>query len=69
MTDTRSMTYSIPDFKIKDVQDRISGLSTCSSLRELAQVVGKLSSVERAVGPIIRVMLRSSHQVLAQAVD
>ena len=69
VTDTRSMTYSIPDFKVQDIQKRIGELSTQSSLRELAQVVGKLSSVERAVGPVVRVMLRSSHQVIAQAVE
>ena len=61
------MTYSIPDFKISDIKERISKLSRFSSLRELAHVVGKISSVESAVGPVVRVMLRSSHQILAQA--
>ena len=67
VTDTKTMTYSIPDFKISDIKERISKLSRFSSLRELAHVVGKISSVERAVGPVVRVMLRSSHQILAQA--
>ena len=66
VTDT-TMTYSIPDFKISDIKERISKLSRFSSLRELAHVVGKISSVESAVGPVVRVMLRSSHQILAQA--
>ena len=69
VTDTLSMKYSLPEFKMEDIKRRISEISEKSSLRELAHVVGKIASVERAVGPVVRVMLRSSHQVIAQAVE
>ena len=68
-TNTLSMIYTIPDFKLLDIKKRICDLSSPTSVRVLAQVVGKLVSVERAVGPVVRVMLRSSHQVLAKAVQ
>ena len=38
-------------------------------LRQFAKIVGKLISVQRAVGPVIRIMLRSSHQFLAVQVQ
>ena len=49
VTDTLSMMYSLPDFKMEDIKRRISEIIEKSSLRELAHVVGKIASVERAV--------------------
>ena len=64
-TDTELMCYSIPDFKVIHLKDQISAVSSTMVLRQFAKIVGKLISVQRAIGPVIRIMLRSSHQFLA----
>ena len=68
-TDTKSMTYSIPTFKIEDLEDRIEKLISPTTVTHLAQVTGKLASVQRAVGPIVPIMIRSSYQVIASHVE
>ena len=68
-TNTELMSYSIPEFKVNHLRDQISGVSSKMILREFARVVGKLSSVERAVGPFIRIMLRSGQCFLATKVQ
>ena len=68
-TDTELMSYSIPGFKVQHLKDQISGVSSTMVLREVARIVGKLISVERAVGPFIRIMLRSAQQFLATRVE
>ena len=65
-TDTTQMTYSIPDFKLQDIKTRIQNLSSPLILRKFSQLIGKLSSVERAIGPFLCIFLRSSHQVIAK---
>ena len=67
-TNTELMCYSIPDFKVKHLKDQISAVGSTMVLRQFAKTVGKLISVERAIGPVIRIMLRSSHQFLAEKV-
>ena len=62
-TDTELMCYSIPDFKVIHLKDQISAVSSTMVLRQFAKIVGKLISVQRAIGPVIRI--RSSHQFLA----
>ena len=47
------------------LKDQISAVSSTIVLRHFAKIVGKLISVHRAIGPVIRIMLRSSHQFLA----
>ena len=68
-TDTKQMTYSIPDFKLQDIQTKIQNLNSPLILRNFCQLVGKLSSVERAIGPFLCIFLRSSHQVIAKATE
>ena len=63
------MTYSIPDFKLQDIQTKIQNLNSPLILRNFCQLVGKLSSVERAIGPFLCIFLRSSHQVIAKATE
>ena len=72
-TDTENMTYSIPDFKLQNLKTEIS--KVCSQqnkhipIKTLSKCVGKISSCLRAIGPISRVMLRSSHYLISEATE
>ena len=68
-TNTELMCYSIPDFKVVHLKEQISSVCENMVLRQFAKVVGKLISVKRAIGPMIRIMLRSAHHFLAMKVQ
>ena len=67
---TEKMEYSLPKFKIKHLKECIQDLVSKDqvSARFLARVIAKLTASERALGPIVRIMLRSGHVLLDSAV-
>ena len=69
IVDSKKMIYTLPEFKIKNIKDLIGGMKETINLRDFAKVVGKLSSAERAIGPVSRVMTRSSYLLIAEAVE
>ena len=68
VTNTVLMKYELPDFKIKHLEKQIEELKPTIKLLGFSRIIGKLMSAARAIGPMMNVMLRSSHQLLASAV-
>ena len=65
------MEYSAPEWKIKDIVERIRKIIESDDVvkaRELATVLGKVAILDRAFGKIVRVGLRRCHHLLGGAV-
>jgi hypothetical protein len=76
--DTKNMIYKLPEFKIHHLEEIIDevieGDLHSVEARTLARVIGKINSCERAIGPLVRVMLRSTqmslnHEVIPKGWD
>jgi hypothetical protein len=68
---SEKMEYKLPDFKVdhlKTVLQEIISSVQPIPVKLLARAIGKVLSCERALGPIVRIMLRSSQLVLDHAV-
>ena len=66
--DSVSMNYVVSDFKVQHIKSLIVSVTTNSTckLRLLSQVCGKLMSIQKAMGPVIPILLRSSFMCLAE---
>ena len=61
--------FRIPQDKISEVKELIYFLLKRNKfpVKQLARIVGKISSFARSVGPVARLMTRSCHRVIAAA--
>ena len=68
--DTENMTYSVSEIKLDYIRSAIKSLleNPTSKLKVLSSVAGKLTSVVKALGPVIPIMLRSSFIFLAEMI-
>ena len=73
ITDTQNMTYSIPSFKTESLKKEIwevcNHVGKPIPIRSLSRAVGRICSCLRALGPISRIMLRTSHYLISEATE
>ena len=66
------MFYILPSFKIEHLKEVIDEIVQSNekivTARQLARVIGKIIASEKALGPIVRIMLRSTMVSLDYAV-
>ena len=62
--DSENMIYVLPSFKIEHLKEVIAAIVHSNektiTARQLARVIGKIIASEKALGPIVRIMLRST---------
>ena len=70
--DSENMVYKLPEFKIDHLKEIIAeivhSIEDTIKAKELARVIGKIIASEKALGPIVRIMLRSTMVSLDYAV-
>ena len=64
--DTRSMTFTVPERKIKKLEQTISNLliQKFSSAKQVSRIAGKLSSMHMAIGPLVRLFTRHMYRTI-----
>ena len=64
-----SMKYFIPSVKLVNLKELISEVLSCKRvhIKVLAKLLGKLQFCERALGPVVRLLSRSSYYLIAKA--
>ena len=62
------MTYKISDVKLETIIKTMLELERCCTLKELAKVTGKLMSIRKATGPIVRISLHHTFKLISDQV-
>ena len=62
------MTYKISDVKLETIITTMLDLGRCCTLKELAKVTGKLMSIRKATGPIVRISLHHTFKLISDQV-
>ena len=70
INDSKNMLYYLPQFKKNHLKTELDALihesenNSPITVRRVARVIGKLVSSIRALGPFIKILLRSAHQMI-----
>ena len=62
------MTYKISDVKLQTIITMMLDLGRYCTLKELAKVTGKLMSIKKATGPIVRISLHHMFKLMSDQV-
>lgn len=71
ISDSVSMKYFVPDEKINDICDSIKTLINSKRkkvhIKKLARILGKIQFCQKAMGPCVRLLCRSSYHLISKA--
>ena len=71
VSDSVSMKYFVPEEKIVDICDLISEVINAKKhkvyIKKLAKVLGKIQFCQKAMGPCVRLLCRSSYHLISKA--